>query len=192
MGLIVDIPKQGSGTSNDGNTARRFFENPGIVSTITDIDENIIRRFGIILKTISCGFSINKEKFGVYCHETAELYVDLYNWYPMPASVHKLLVHGADIVSTAILPIGFLSEEAQEARNKDVKYMREHNTRKCSRVATNEDLFCKLLVSSDPLITSLRRNPPKQSGIIPREVIELLLEPEICRYNSKSSSESLQ
>lgn len=49
MGLIVDIPKQGSGTTNDGNTARRFFENPGVVSIITDIDENVIRRLDIIL-----------------------------------------------------------------------------------------------------------------------------------------------
>lgn len=28
MGLIVDVPKHGSGTSNDGNTARRFFRDP--------------------------------------------------------------------------------------------------------------------------------------------------------------------
>lgn len=190
MGLIVDIPKQGSGTTNDGNTARRFFENPGIVSTITNIDENVIRRFGIILKTISCGFSINQEKFNIYCYETAKLYVHFYNWYPMPASVHKLLVHGAAIISTAILPIGLLSEEAQEARNKDCKYIREHNTRKCSRVATNEDLFGSLLISSDPLITSLRHEPSKKTGTIPSEVIKLLLEPEFCSYNSKSSSES--
>ncbi|EFN71131.1 hypothetical protein EAG_13607, partial [Camponotus floridanus] len=97
MGLIVDIPKQGSGTTNDGDTARRFFENPRIVSTITNIDENVIRRFGIILKTISCGFFINQEKFNIYCYETAKLYVHFYNWYPMPAYVHKLLVHGAAI-----------------------------------------------------------------------------------------------
>lgn len=190
MGLIVDIPKQGSGTTNDGNTARRFFENPGVVSMITNIDENLIKKFGIILKTISCGFSINEQKFSIYCHKTAKLYVQFYNWYPMPASVHKLLVHGAAIVSTAILPIGLLSEEAQEARNKDVKYIREHNTRKCSRIATNEDLFGRLLISSDPLITSLRREPPRKTSTISREVIELLSEPEFRSYNTKSSTES--
>ncbi|EFN77836.1 hypothetical protein EAI_11743, partial [Harpegnathos saltator] len=35
--------------------------------------------------------------FGTYCYETAQLYVRLYSWYFMPASVHKLLVHGASI-----------------------------------------------------------------------------------------------
>ncbi|KAL6433588.1 hypothetical protein ACFW04_006582 [Cataglyphis niger] len=171
MGLIVDIPKQGSGTTNDGNTARRFFQNSGVVSIITDIDENVIKRFGIILKIISLS-----------THETAKLYVQLYNWYPMPTSMHKLLVHGATIVSTAILPIGLFY----------VKYIREYNIRKCSRVATNENLFGKLLISLDPLITSLRHKPPRKTGIISREIIELLLEPEFCSYNSEILSKSLE
>jgi hypothetical protein len=41
----------------------------------------------------------------------------------MPASVHKVLVHGADIISGAILPIGKLSGEAQESRNKDLQVL---------------------------------------------------------------------
>lgn len=28
MGLVVDQPKQGGGNSNDGNTARKFFDDP--------------------------------------------------------------------------------------------------------------------------------------------------------------------
>lgn len=97
----------------------------------------------------------------------------------MPASVHKLLVHDSAIISSVILPIGLLSEEAQEARNKDCKYNREHNTRKCSRIATNDDLFRSLLISSDPIITSLRRIPHRKGGSIPQEVKDLLLEPVI-------------
>jgi hypothetical protein len=37
----------------------------------------------------------------------------------MPASVHKELVDGSDIVSGAIFPVSYLSDEAQEFRNKD-------------------------------------------------------------------------
>jgi hypothetical protein len=33
---------------------------------------------------------------------------------------HKILVHGTDIVSGVILPIGQLSEETREFRNKDL------------------------------------------------------------------------
>jgi len=49
-----------------------------------------------------------------------------------------------------------LSEEAQEARNKDFKNIREHHTRKINRVLQNEDLIKMLIVSSNPYISSLR------------------------------------
>ena len=70
----------------------------------------------------------------------------------MPASVHKLLIHGAEIVQYALLPIGQLSEEAQETRHKDFKRIRCENTRKYSRLATNEDILYKLFLTSDPYI----------------------------------------
>jgi len=54
-----------------------------------------------------------------------------------------------------------MSEEAQEARNKDLKNIREIYSRKYSRIETNEDLLHGLLVSSDPLISSLRKLPFK-------------------------------
>jgi len=45
MGLIIDVPKHGSGTSNDGNTARRFFRDPQLTSMITGINQSLIKRF---------------------------------------------------------------------------------------------------------------------------------------------------
>jgi hypothetical protein len=53
--------------------------------------------------------------------DTAKLYIEHYNWYYMPASVHKILLHGADVIKHCLLPIGELSEEASEARNKQYK-----------------------------------------------------------------------
>lgn len=35
LSLLVDIPKQGYGTTNDGNTARKFFRNYNVTSEIT-------------------------------------------------------------------------------------------------------------------------------------------------------------
>ena len=95
--------------------------------------------------------------FDNYALETAKIFVNQYPWFYIPASVHKILMHGAQIIENAILPIGLLSEEAQEARNKDIKRYREHNTRKTSRLHTMQDLFNNLLISSDPLISSLRK-----------------------------------
>lgn len=177
LGLLVDVPKQGFGNTNDGNTARRFFANPEIVHEITGIDRDLIKRFGIILKTLSCSYKINSTLFDEYARETAKLYVSLYGWYCMPPTVHKVLTHGKDIIDHFLLPIGQLGEDAQECRHKDVKYYREHNTRKMSRKQTNEDLFKILLVSSDPQISILRPLPQKQKGIFPAEVINLLEQP---------------
>ena len=116
------------------------------------IDKNLINLFAVILKALASGLEINDVLFKEYCYSTADLYVKLYSWYHMPPIVHKLLIHGSAIAKEAALPIGQLSEEAMEVRNKDIGRFREHHTRKFSRIATNEDLFKRLLLNSDPMI----------------------------------------
>src|SRR5258705_6064834 len=114
MGLLIDMPKQGgSGNTNDGNTARRFFQQPSMSAGITDIDECLIQRSAVILQALSSGFDIDPVAFDAYAMVTARLCVSKYPWYPMPSSVQKVLVHGSTIISKALLPIGQLSEEAQ-------------------------------------------------------------------------------
>jgi len=39
----------------------------------------------------------------------------------MPPTAHKLLMHGGDIIRSFQLPMGMLSEDAQEGRNKDFR-----------------------------------------------------------------------
>lgn len=133
MGLIIDVPKQGSGSSNDGNTARRFFEEPSVSAAITGLDVEMVEKFSVILSVIASGFEIHTDKFQIYCIETAKQFVKLYGWYKMPSSVHRVLVHGADVIRASIIPVGTLSEEPQECRNKDIKNFRENRARKCSR-----------------------------------------------------------
>lgn len=182
MNLLIDIPKPGEGSSNDGNTARKFFQQPSLTSQITGVNENLIKRLGIILRTMSSGYAINVEAFRKYTMDTAELYVELYEWYYMPSSVHKILIHGADIIQNAALPIGMMSEDALESRNKDFRFIREHHTRKMSRETTMEDLFKYLLMSSDPLTSSFSTKPflsPRNEELLDDEEISLLLDPFI-------------
>lgn len=176
-GLLIDYPKQGAGNSNDGNTARRFVRDPNLTSEITGVDTTLIVRFGVILQTLACGVKIDTAKFQIYATETAELYVKLYGWFYMPASVHKILIHGAKIIDNfGLVPIGLLSEESQESRNKDLKHYRKFNTRKCSRVDTNCDLIHKLLISSDPYISSLRYKMKNTKIEIDKAAKEMLIE----------------
>lgn len=66
MGLLVDMPKQSSGHTNDGNTARRFFKNTAQTAAITEIDENLIHHFKILMEALSSAFEINPDIFGEY------------------------------------------------------------------------------------------------------------------------------
>lgn len=156
LGIKVDMVKKGMGTTNDGNLARRFFQDAALTSSITGVDETLLRRFGVILDAINCNAPIKTAEFSVYCRETADLYVKLYPWYYMPNAVHRLLIHGPMIAELAEYPLGALSEEAQEAANKLYKQYRLFHARKTGRLATNEDVFRMFLAASDPLINSLR------------------------------------
>jgi hypothetical protein len=148
--LVSGVKPGGSGMSNDGNIYRGFFFNYRKSARITGVDDNRILRFYVILQSISSGFELNIEEFNQYAEDTAKLFVKEYPWFCMPACVHKILVLGGHIVSGAILPSVYLSEEAQESRNKDRKYLRRSYSRKISRSPMNEEVFSLLLVSSDP------------------------------------------
>ncbi len=88
--------------------------------------------------------------------DTYNRIVEKYAWYKMPWSVHRVLMHGAQTIAHNVLPIGQLTEEAAEARNKDFRRYREHHSRKINRTTTNQDILNFLLVSSDPLISGMR------------------------------------
>lgn len=158
LGLRVDEPRSGgSGNSNDGNTARRAFKSPKEFAACTGVSEDLIRRLLIILEAVSCTEPLSAPALEAFCMETARLYVSLYPWYPMPPTLHRLLLHSAVVVEETILPIGAMSEEAAEALHKVVRRFRQHHTRKDSRIHTMSDLFHRLLVTSDPVISNLRQ-----------------------------------
>ncbi|KAL4718078.1 hypothetical protein ACJJTC_019477 [Scirpophaga incertulas] len=70
LGLLLDVVKQGHGTTNDGNTARRFFENPVKTASITGLDVELIRRFAVILQTLTSSEAVDIEKFLVCALKT--------------------------------------------------------------------------------------------------------------------------
>ena len=75
--LIVDRPKPAYGNTNDGNTARRFYENSKTSALITSLDLDLKERFHVSLQVISSGHEINFDKFHNYTLTTARKFVDL-------------------------------------------------------------------------------------------------------------------
>jgi len=70
------------------------------------------------------------------------------------------------------LSIGNLTQEAQEAHNKDFKKYCENNSRKFSREIT--DIFNFFLLSSDPVISSKRKLCKKKVQPLIKQAIDLL------------------
>lgn len=178
LGLIVDRPKPcGSGTTNDGNTSRRAFMNHIEFSKALGISSILVKRFYMILIAISCQLPLNVCIFDKFCTDTAKIFVEEYPWFCMPASVHKVLIHGAQIMKESCLPLGVLGEEGSEARNKYYKHDREFHSRKFSRKVTLEDILNRALDTSDPLISSMdisSRMSMKKKIPFPKEVLQML------------------
>ncbi|KAF2903201.1 hypothetical protein ILUMI_02981 [Ignelater luminosus] len=162
-GLLIDISKPGFRNTNDGNTARRFFQNPEISARITGIDQMPIYRFSVLLKAVSSGYDVDPQLYDLYAFDTAKIYVNLHEWYLMSPTLH-ILLRGKHVINNFHLSIGQLSEDVQELRHKELRFFREHNTRKISRKSTNSDLIRVLLTSSDPYISGIRLLPSKKKN----------------------------
>lgn len=179
LGLNVDRPAQGSGTTNNGNTARIFFANAEKVSKITGVDVQLIQRLSVVLRTLNSGFEIDSVRYDAYAKETANLFIQLYKWYFMPVSVHKMLMHGKQIIDNLCISVGHASEEGLEATHKLLRNARQYHTCKHSRIRTNSDLIHWLLLVSDPLLAGFRKKAPHKNDQLPTEVLTLLRSPEV-------------
>lgn len=116
--------------------------------------------------------------------------VDKYGWYKMSASVHKLLIHGADIIKALPLPVGLFSEDVLEAAQKEYKSLRLFHARKTSRIHTNTDIVHWMLIASDPIIASHRKGHKKTKKPFSKEVMELLVMPTLVAELQTSDEES--
>lgn len=181
--LNVDIPLGTYGNTNDGNTARKFFLNHEKSAEITGVDVRIIRNLKYILLALNSGLAINVEELNNICRETGQLYIELYDWYKMPASLHKILIHGPMVVDQFLLPIGNYSEEAQEARTSDLRSFKRDYSRKGSRIENLEDVFNRLTLTSDPYLVKLTGGNIKCKIIYDRELLKLLNITEDCPYD---------
>ena len=141
LGLKVDEPKQGAGNTNEGNTARSAITDGEIFADICGLD-----------RYLDCPWTLNPldsiawKRLNALCSCTM-----VQNACECPCSA---TTRSKSIVCSSMLQIGMMSEEAQEARNKDNKHFREKHTRNTSRVDTMHDVFLRLMVTGDIAICS--------------------------------------
>jgi len=102
------------------------------------------------------GHEVDIELFEECSYETA-VSMSLYD-----TTIPKFLIHCAEIISNALLPIGYLS---YEARNKDYTKYRLCYSRKMDRVKSNQDNLNMSLISSDPIISTKQKLPKKNAHL---------------------------
>lgn len=81
----------------------------------------------IILLAITNVFQVNPNKFHFFCWMTDIIFMKHYPWFLLPTTAGKILFHRLEIIKNCIVPQGFLSEGAQESRNRDIKIYRIQN-----------------------------------------------------------------
>ena len=153
--IKVDIPKQGYGNSNCGNTSKIFFDNHQISADILKINEQLVYKLGLIIKNISS----KKTDYCIkdhneLCHDVFIILRSKYNDQQYSPTVHKLVAHSTQIIQAVGNP-GILSEQSQEHANKIIRNLRSTRARKTDRKSNIEDIFTTMWAYSSPFLREL-------------------------------------
>ncbi|KAJ8686392.1 hypothetical protein QAD02_022186 [Eretmocerus hayati] len=70
--------------------------------------------------------------------------------------------------------MGLYSEEPLESSHKVLKSYRNHRARRCDRILTSKDVFQRLLLSSDPQISMMRKVKKQKKCPLTDEMLSLI------------------
>ncbi len=171
----IDEVRQGSGTSMNGNIARKCLKDTSTLATVLGLNEEFVKRLSFVLLAFKRKKELNLDNLDRYCRETYKLFFDLYPWAKMNPSVHKMLRHGVDIARKFPLSLAYFAEDAAESMHKCYRNTSLHHARQNSRENRLKDVFNRAVDKSDPLISLvyLDKRRKAQSEELPDEFLSL-------------------
>jgi len=168
--MIIDSPKDGSGTSDTGENIKRFFTKKSrdlimefcIPDTVSDDQKtslyNVLQKAGVILRIINCGHKIDTDRFAAYCKEAYVQLVHDFPWVQMSMVAHMVYAHSAErIMKNENYGLKDTSETGLEGLHKILKMVRRDLSRKCSLEQEIHDVAKYMWISSDPIIKESKR-----------------------------------
>lgn len=183
LNLLIDIPLSGGGTSNNGNTARKFFREHAITSEITDVPEELIERYHTIISVLCGSKLLDPVKLREYNTETANLLRTTYPNKNFTPTIHKILYHSPEVVeyfNQFNIPVGMMSEEPLEASHKNIRNNRYDFARKMNKTVNEIDVYGRLIMTSDPEVNSHRiQSKAKNKSYTPAMTALFLNRPEV-------------
>ena len=168
-GLVIDQvagANAKTGTSNDGNTARKMFLQKNqelIVDCVEDKYKEVIRelhkKISVLLRVISsCSQKVNYTKIVDLTTDISLLIADKLPWVEINWTLHGVLHHSAELIFlNGGWALGILSEEAIESNNKFVRRYLNQYARTSSPILQLTDAMSRLLERSDPSIQHHQR-----------------------------------
>ena len=179
FGIRVDFPNpNGTGNSNNGNCARRAFQNPVQFAQILGLDPELVTDIKVLLICISSRYKINADAYEAFAQDVLRRYIDLYGWFPLNPTLHKLIVHGSQVARNLPLPPAWFTEEGLEASHKTNKKTRRDHCRPFRRDMTMTDMLNRALDRSDPVIAMMaleRSSKFQRFHLIPEAARNLLI-----------------
>ena len=195
LNLAVSVPRSGGmGNSNTGNCARKVYNHPLFFAEQiikkprlransprvrkTQRLITMVRNIWMVLR--SC-MKVNIDKLQAYCDEAAALYKELFPWYPMSPTLHKVLEHIGEILQyfPPTITSGMLTEEAGETANKDNHYFTEHHAPQHDLTARNLAVFTRFMIRGDPVVLSHlfpKKVVKSNAEAYPQEVLDMFEE----------------
>ena len=131
-----------------------------------------------MLTALNSGFDINVEAFKNLGVATAKLHIELYDWFKIPQSMHRLWFHVPQIADKIPISLGHSSEEAIESSHKCLIKALNNHARQNSYENMTLDMGHNRLINTDPCITEhfgapIIRN--KKNPVILAEGVKKLL-----------------
>lgn len=142
--LDVDRPRQGFGTTTDGNTARKAFEHFQETSKILEIDERILKSFNLLFSLMYSQEIVDLVQFRRCTKNILELWKDLLPGENITPSIHLIVMHGGDIIENLHKRPGMFTEEGLEANHKEIRKAKTSFSRLMSREENLRDTIKRI------------------------------------------------
>ena len=184
LSIMIDFANSQGGTSTSGNVTRRCFLRTDdnekdflywVLSTIPAESKEVIAEIhtylGAILRVYNSGRRIDTEELSVVCRKLYLLVLNTFPWVNISPTLHKVLAHASDIISTLNNGFGLeiLSEEGLESSNKLIRRYRERLSRKFNFNDNIKDVFTRMICQSDPVLLlnrSQKKSVPGHSKVV--------------------------
>lgn len=149
----IDYIKPGYGSSTTGPNVQRALKDPQKCAQILDIDLQFVETIfnlcnllrskskpekSVWMKNVKFAYKHYKENYSHFCSLTP--------------SIHKIFVHGWEIINHFEYGPGTYSEESQEAMNKVFRKVRLNHARKTSLKDMIYDIFVYFYCFTDPIV----------------------------------------